>query len=67
MSYIISDESGTCAALPRRDSWGTCLTVDHWTAQVEPVARSFPLLHPGGAGHVQGPTHHNRRGCRGTT
>ena len=45
MSYIISDESGTCAALPLRDSWGTHLTVDHWTAQVEPEARPFPPLH----------------------
>ena len=42
MSYIISDESGTCGALPRRDSWGTRLTLDHWTAQVEPVERPFP-------------------------
>ena len=47
MSYIISDESGTCAALPLRDSWGTRLTVDHWTAQVEPAERPFPPLHRG--------------------
>ena len=40
MSYIISSESGTCAALPLRDSWGSRLTIDHWTAQVEPMA--FP-------------------------
>ena len=41
MSYIIiSNESGTCAALPLRDSWGSRLTIDHWTAQVEPLA--FP-------------------------
>ena len=45
MSFIISDESGTCAALPLRDSWGTHLTVDHWTAQVQPQARPFPPLH----------------------
>jgi len=46
MSYIISDESGTCAALPLRDSWGTRLTTDHWTRQVEPlVRRTFPPLH----------------------
>ena len=45
MSYIISDESGTCAALPLRDSWGARLTVDHWTAQVEPQVRPFPPLH----------------------
>ena len=44
MSYIISDESGTCAALPLRDSWGTPLTVDHWTAQVE-QERPFPPLY----------------------
>ena len=30
MSYIISEESGTCAALSARSYWGVPLTTSRW-------------------------------------
>lgn len=36
MSYIISEESGTCAALSARSYWGVPLTTSRWI-EAEPI------------------------------
>ena len=35
MSFIISEESGTCAALPLRNSWGVTLPTSAWNVKTE--------------------------------
>jgi hypothetical protein len=33
MSYIISEESGTCGPLPVRNSWGLPVSTTWWNAE----------------------------------
>lgn len=37
MSFIISEESGTCAALPLRNSWGVTLPTSAWDLTTQPT------------------------------